>query len=133
MARPPTQRRPKTENMTMGLYSHACFRRVTTKDAFAAHPKPPGAQYVPPVVRRGRDASSVFVHDKSAYADALRGDVMRYKKSTNPVFNAVFGRLADARETVTVVALSGGAYYTARGTFEHDSAGNFQVKLEKQK
>lgn len=115
--------------MTMGLYSHACFRRVTTKDAWAAHPKPRGADHVPPLVRRGTNASSVFVHDKSAYADALRGDVLQYNKSVNPVFNAEFRRLADARETVTVVALSGGAYYAARGTFEHDSSGNFQIRL----
>jgi hypothetical protein len=113
----------------LALDRHASFRRVRAQDAFAAHPKPPGAQYVPPVVRRGTNASSVFVHDRSAYADALRGDVMRYKKSTNPLYNADFRRLADARETVTVVALSGGAYYTARGTFEHDSSGNFQIRL----
>jgi hypothetical protein len=119
--------------MTLALHSHACFRRVAARDAWAAHPKPRGADRVPPLVRRGTNASSVFVHDKSAYADALRGDVLRYDTSVNPLCNADLRRLADARETVTVVALSGGAYYVARGTFEHDSSGNFRIKLEKQK
>lgn len=84
---------------------------------------------MPPLVRRGANASSVFVHDKSAYTDALCGDVLQYNKSVNPLFNADFRRLADARETVTVVALSGGAYYTARGTFEHGIGGDFLIRL----
>jgi hypothetical protein len=115
--------------MTLALHSHASFRRIATKDAWAAHPKPRGADHVPPLVRRGANASSVFVHDKSAYADALRGNVLQYNKSINPLFNADFRRLADARETVTVVALSGGAYYVARGTFEHGTCGDFQIRF----
>ena len=114
------------ENLTR----HRFARAVSSATAFRLHPKPVAASFVPPVIVRAGTTgqrSSIFINaDSGRYADAIDGDVLRYRASVNRALNDALERLADARADVDIVAMVRKKFYVVRGNVTRTALPGFR-------